>query len=147
MAPRREDAIMTSFKEAKVDLLVATTVDRGRRRRANASLMGDRGTPSAWAGAAASAAWARSVAALPKSHVRVALSRAAHRIARERHRRHALDQRRLRDLATRPGSCAVSREMLGTRQTGLMQMRVADLGARRRPAAAGRSRGIDAERE
>jgi ATP-dependent DNA helicase RecG len=125
MAPREKDAVMQRFKEGKIDLLVATTVIEVGVDVPNASLM------------VVENAERMGLAQLHQLRGRVGRGSAEStcvllyrapltQVARERLgvMRSTNDGFEIsrRDLELRgPG------EMLGTRQTGLMQMRVADL--------------------
>lgn len=125
MAPREKDAVMTRFKEGKIDLLVATTVIEVGVDVPNASLMVVenaermglaqlhqlRGRVGRGAAESTCVLLYRS----PMSEV------ARERLSVMRSTNDGFEISR-RDLELRgPG------ELLGTRQTGLMEMRVADL--------------------
>jgi ATP-dependent DNA helicase RecG len=125
MAPREKDAIMTRFKEGQIDLLVATTVIEVGVDVSNASLMVIENAERM--GLAQLHQLRGRVGRGSAESTCVLLYRAPlSEVARERLgvMRSTNDGFEIsrRDLELRgPG------EMLGTRQTGLMQMRVADL--------------------
>jgi ATP-dependent DNA helicase RecG len=125
MAPREKDAIMARFKEGKIDLLVATTVIEVGVDVANASLMVIENAERMGlaqlhqlrgrVGRGAAESTCVLLYRAPLTEV------ARERLAVMRSTNDGFEISR-RDLELRgPG------EMLGTRQTGLMQMRVADL--------------------
>ncbi|HKU14821.1 MAG TPA: ATP-dependent DNA helicase RecG [Steroidobacteraceae bacterium] len=125
MAPREKDAIMTRFKEGKIDLLVATTVIEVGVDVANASLMVVENAERMGlaqlhqlrgrVGRGAAESTCVLLYRAPLSEV------ARERLGVMRSTNDGFEISR-RDLELRgPG------EMLGTRQTGLMQLRVADL--------------------
>ena len=125
MASREKDAIMTRFKEGKIDLLVATTVIEVGVDVANASLMVIENAERMGlaqlhqlrgrVGRGAAESTCVLLYRAPLSEV------ARERLGVMRSTNDGFEISR-RDLELRgPG------EMLGTRQTGLMQMRVADL--------------------
>jgi len=116
---------MTTFKQGQLDLLVATPCDRGRRRRAEREPDGDRERRAHGPRTAAPAARPRRPRH-GREHLRAALCPTPHPLARERlascaDTNDGFEVSR-RDLELRgPG------ELLRTRQTGLMQLRVAEL--------------------
>jgi ATP-dependent DNA helicase RecG len=125
MAPREKEAVMASFKEAKIDLLVATTVIEVGVDVPNASLMVIENAERMGlaqlhqlrgrVGRGAAESTCVLLYRAPLSEV------ARERLGVMRSTNDGFEISR-RDLELRgPG------EMLGTRQTGLMQMRVADL--------------------
>jgi ATP-dependent DNA helicase RecG len=125
MAPREKDAIMARFKEGKTDLLVATTVIEVGVDVPNASLMVIENAERMGlaqlhqlrgrVGRGAAESTCVLLYRAPLSEV------ARERLGVMRSTNDGFEISR-RDLELRgPG------EMLGTRQTGLMQMRVADL--------------------
>ncbi|HXS89748.1 MAG TPA: ATP-dependent DNA helicase RecG [Steroidobacteraceae bacterium] len=125
MAPREKDAIMQRFKESKIDLLVATTVIEVGVDVSNASLMVIENAERMGlaqlhqlrgrVGRGAAESTCVLLYRAPLSEV------ARERLGVMRSTNDGFEISR-RDLELRgPG------EMLGTRQTGLMQMRVADL--------------------
>jgi ATP-dependent DNA helicase RecG len=125
MAPREKDALMTRFKEGHVDLLVATTVIEVGVDVANASLMVIENAERMGlaqlhqlrgrVGRGAAESTCVLLYRAPLTEV------ARERLAVMRSTNDGFEISR-RDLELRgPG------EMLGTKQTGLMQMRVADL--------------------
>ncbi|MGH8185783.1 MAG: ATP-dependent DNA helicase RecG, partial [Steroidobacteraceae bacterium] len=125
MAPREKDALMTRFKEGHVDLLVATTVIEVGVDVSNASLMVIENAERMGlaqlhqlrgrVGRGAAESTCALLYRAPLTEV------ARERLAVMRSTNDGFEISR-RDLELRgPG------EMLGTRQTGLMQMRVADL--------------------
>jgi ATP-dependent DNA helicase RecG len=125
MAPREKDAIMTRFKEGKIDLLVATTVIEVGVDVPNASLMVIENAERMGlaqlhqlrgrVGRGAAESTCVLLYRAPLSEV------ARERLGVMRSTNDGFEISR-RDLELRgPG------EMLGTRQTGLMEMRVADL--------------------
>ena len=125
MAPREKDAIMTRFKEGRIDLLVATTVIEVGVDVPNASLMVIENAERMGlaqlhqlrgrVGRGAAESTCVLLYRAPLSEV------ARERLGVMRSTNDGFEISR-RDLELRgPG------EMLGTRQTGLMEMRVADL--------------------
>lgn len=125
MAPREKDAVMTRFKEGKIDLLVATTVIEVGVDVPNASLMVIENAERMGlaqlhqlrgrVGRGVAESTCVLLYRAPLSEI------ARQRLAVMRSSNDGFEISR-RDLELRgPG------EMLGTRQTGLMQMRVADL--------------------
>lgn len=125
MAPREKDAVMTRFKEGEIDLLVATTVIEVGVDVPNASLMVIENAERMGlaqlhqlrgrVGRGVAESTCVLLYRAPLSEI------ARQRLAVMRSSNDGFEISR-RDLELRgPG------EMLGTRQTGLMQMRVADL--------------------